>query len=148
MASPNERTVITLDYLTGKRRAEKALGFLTGVGPLLLACDPPEQLARTVADHVTRLDIAVCLLELRPHTGAPLSVTAQAPDLEHEMPHADEIVAQCRKVAERLAEPNVRPPRRSDTTAEIGDAALVVRDELKVAGVGRPRVCDDPIAAC
>lgn len=137
MTSPQEATSISLDYLKGKRRAEKALGFLTSIGSHLLACDTREQVARTVADHLVRLDIAVCLLEYQPHTGPEVAVVARAADLEHEVPNGEEIVGQCRKMAERLAKPDAEPLEQVDTAFEVdGTEILLHRFALDHPDIG------------
>jgi hypothetical protein len=70
---------ITLDYLKGKRRAEKALGFLTDIGQRLLSCRTVPEAATAITDHLVRLDIDLCRLELRPLRGEPIVAVSRAP---------------------------------------------------------------------
>lgn len=102
MTSIDERAPITLDYLKGKRRAEKALGFLTSVGTDLLACETLTDAATTVVEHVARFQADLCMIGFRPTSGSPLSATAGAPDLDEQGLDVEPVVAHCQAEAEKF----------------------------------------------
>lgn len=102
MTSIDERAPITLDYLKGKRRAEKALGFLTSVGTELLACETLTDAATTVVEHLARFQADLCVIDFRPTSGPALSATGTAPDLEERGLDVEPVAAHCKTEAEGL----------------------------------------------
>lgn len=130
MSTPVESMPITLDYLKGKRRAEKALGFLTDIGPRLLSCDTTQQLAQMTADHLLRLNLDLCLIDLRPRAGTSVTVVSQALDLDQVVPGAAGVVDRCRHEAARLAAERTAetgPLDRSDSVFDAGGNKVLVQ---------------------
>lgn len=127
MTSTDEGTSITFDYLKGKRRAEKALGFLTAIGSELLACDTRQQVAQVVAEHLIRLNIDFCIIEQRPHSGSALSVSAQAADLADTVSNITDVLTSCRLEAERLAPGSAAPLELAATSFYVRSNRVLLR---------------------
>lgn len=127
MTSTDEGTSITFDYLKGKRRAEKALGFLTAIGSELLACDTRQQVAQVVAEYLIRLNIDFCIIEQRPHSGSALSVSAQARDLAYTVSNITDVLTSCQREAERLAPESATPLDRAATVFDVSSNRVVLQ---------------------
>lgn len=140
MDTPVENIPITLDYLKGKRRAEKALGFLTDIGPKLLFCDTTHQLMKVTAEHLLRLNLDICLIDFRSHAGTPAEVMSQAADLDHVVPGSAGIVESCRREAQQLTAKRpakTGPLDRSDSTFDADGHRVVLQQfALDHPGVG------------
>ena len=127
MTTPVENVAITLDYLKGKRRAEKALGFITDLGSALLSCETEEQVARQTAEYLIRLNLDLAVISYQPLAGNPVTATALAPDLASVVPEAADIVKHCQRQARQLAQAGVRQLDRADATFDAAGSRVVIQ---------------------
>jgi hypothetical protein len=123
--APVENIPITLDYLKGKRRAEKALGFIIDLGSRLLGCGTTGQVAQETAEHLIRLNLDLAMISYRPLDKDPLLITALAPDLASVVPETTDVVAYCRQRALELQK--AEQPGTADTAFDAGGSRVVMR---------------------
>jgi hypothetical protein len=139
LATPVENMPITLDYLKGKRRAEKAIGFIMDLGSTLLACESVDRMAQETAGHLIRLNLDLSVISYQSPAGKPVLATVLAPDLASAVPDAIDIAEHCREQGLRLASARTRELDGANASFDAGEGRGVMQQftfDYPAAGSG------------